>query len=642
MILKSKIYCFTLTLLILSNIFLYAQDEVETPAESVRLGDVVITATKNEIQTYKTGASLKVIKEEDIIRKGKVDLLSVLRDVAGITVTQSSGISTVFIRGGKSGNTLVMIDGVKVNDVVSPGKIFNFNDFPINNIDRIEVVKGAQSTLYGSDATGGVINIITKKGKGDPAFTASAEGGSYSTFRESVQLAGGYERLSYSLGFSRLDSKGFSLAEKAAGANGSLDDDEKNSMSFSSKLGIVLPNNFDIDFSMFYLYSKFDLDDAAYADDPKFDASKKNLMLTTSIGQAPFEWWNYKLVYGHSNTIRINNDSADSVDPAYDKSWFDGTSNRFEFQNNFIFFDVDTITFGFEYLEEKGSVISISDYGSGESNYKYNNKKADLLSVYLQNYLELMDMIYFTAGGRYDRHDEFGSNFCTQESLSVVVPVIKTNVKTNFATGFKTPSLDELYNPAWGNPDTDPEKSITYDVGIIQPLFDNTVSVSVFYFINKYKDMITMKGLKYTNVGDVDTSGVEAEIGLKLPGNFDCSFAYTYTHTEDKETDEALLRRAKHKFGGNINYQIPDKANVNLCFEYNGERDDVWFDSSFNQKNVKVDGYFKVDLSASYWLMDSLQVFGRIENLLNEDYNEVVGYTSPGISFYGGLKAKLQ
>jgi vitamin B12 transporter len=198
------------------------------------IGEVIVTATKTEQSQGEVGSSTTVITAEDLKKTGKKSVGEVLRDVPGVAVMQNGafgGSTSVYLRGSKPGHTLVLIDGVEVNDPISTDRSFDFAHFTTDNIERIEVVSGPQSTLYGSDAMGGVINIITKKGKGRPKFELSSEGGSHQTFRESIGFGGGTEKLNYSISALRLDSEGISKA-----IDGSEEDGYENT-TISSKTG---------------------------------------------------------------------------------------------------------------------------------------------------------------------------------------------------------------------------------------------------------------------------------------------------------------------------------------------------------------------------------------------------------------------
>jgi len=251
-------------------------------------------------------------------------------------------------------------------------------------------------------------------------------------------------------------------------------------------------------------------------------------------------------------------------------------------------------------------------------------------------------------GLRIDDHDRFGSDTNYKVSSAWLIEKTRTKFKGSWGTGFKAPSLYQLYapaNPAWwflgGNSDLSPEKSESYDIGLEQKIWGDRVSFEITYFHNEFDDMIdyyvdpiTWQGT-YKNIAKAETQGMEVAIsvepieGLKIGAN------YTYTDTEDKTTGLELLRRPEDKFRFNINYSFIGKGNVNLGLIYVGRRQD--YDANLNR--ITQPSYTKVDLATTYDLTEYLQIFGRIENLFDKDYQEVHGYVTPGISFYGGVKA---
>jgi vitamin B12 transporter len=269
-----------------------AQDEQQTavnewPADTrYDLGNVIVSATKTETYQAEIGSSTTVITSEDIKKKGKREVLSVLRDVPGLAVSQNGtngGTTSVFLRGAGSGHTLVMIDGVEVNDPIASGRSFDFTNLLTDNIERIEIVRGPQSTLYGSDAMAGVINIITKKGTGKPQVEASFEGGSHNTFMEYVGFSGtANDKFNYSLSATRLDSGGLSKSYKGA------EKDPYHNSSFSTKLGYKILDNTELSLSAIYTNARTGLDGGGNTDVENYTAWSKDLSSRFAVDQSLF------------------------------------------------------------------------------------------------------------------------------------------------------------------------------------------------------------------------------------------------------------------------------------------------------------------------------------------------------------------
>ena len=646
-----RIY-FLFTLLILSSFFsaaVMADDEKER-----QLGEVVVTATKSEVSLKETGSSVTVITSDEIEKKGKKQVIDLLQEVPGLSVSRSGafgGPASVFVRGNNSANVLVLVDGVRINDPISTGRGADLAFMTTDNVERIEIVRTPQSALYGSDAQA-VINIITKKGEGRPVVSVSAEAGSFYTFRESASVSGGSDGISYSVGISRQDTKGISSAEnKAKGSissikNSDYEKDKFGNTAISSKLGIDLPLGINYTLSGYYQSAKYDYDDAPETDDLNKTGENEVFTFNNVLTQDIFSWWNHKLEYGRTSTTKREQDDNDSLQPVNDDShsWYKGVSNQAEWQHNFKIGEIDTITAGYNFYHEEGSSLYYSNlYGDFTSNSYIQN--ATTHSIYLHNHLKLFDMIYHTAGIRYDHHSEFGSKFTWNTTASVIVPVTETRIKGAYGTSFKAPSLYQLNDVGSGNKDLKPEKGNHVEAGIEQPLLGNTVLLSTTYFYNKYENMIdwimtdplTWEG-KYFNTGKIETQGCELYALINLPFDLSISGNYTYTKAEVKKTGDELLRRPKHQWSAILNWTILKKADLNIVYNYVGKR----YDYVVYPNNIaKMDSYSTVDLKLSYWVTPNIQVYGRIENMINEDYQQVNGYAMPGIAFYGGVQGRF-
>jgi len=598
--------------------------ENETPAYD--LGEVIVSATKTEQYQAEVGSSTTVITAQDLKKNGKRTVLEVLRDVPGVSVMQCGnlgGSTSIYLRGSKPGHTLVMIDGVEVNDPMATGRSFNFAHLLIDNIERIEVVRGPQSTLYGSDAIGGVINVITKKGKGKPEWEALFEGGSDNTFKETLGFSGSSDKLNYSLSLLRLDSDGISAA-----AGGSEDDGYENT-TFSTRLGYEVSENSNLDFVLRYIDAKYDYDDGANQDDPNKVGWWENIMGKVAFNQAVNSIWDHKLSFSYSKTKRMYRDDPDSVDTSDNThNWYIGDNKKFEWQHNISPVDWNTTTCGFEYEEERG----FSD-GYNWGSTRFDRKTVDNKAYYLQNQLKLWEKFFTTIGLRVDDHELFGTETTYKISSAYFIPKTGTRFKANWGTGFKAPSLYQLYSTSYGNTALNPDESESYDFGFEQSLLDDKISFEATYFHNDFKNMVDWDSGKYKNIDNAVTKGVETGLTFKLIESLTMAVNYTYLDTEDKDTGLKLARRPKSQAGININWAFSEKGNLNLSASCVGSR---WSDNANTQRLKQYD---KVDLSMLYDLTDNFQIFARAENLFDENYQEVYGYATPGASFYAGVKA---
>lgn len=602
-------------------------EENSVNSNNPKLGEVLVTATKIEGHQSETGSSTTVITEEEIINSGKRDVMAVLQEVPGISIMQNGsfgGSASLHIRGTNSGHTLVMIDGVEVNDPMVSDRSFDFAHMLTDNIERIEIVRGAQSTLYGSDAMGGVINIITKKGKGDLNVEASLEGGSYKTFKETFGLSGSGEKLHYAFNISRMDTDGISKA-----TNGVEDDGYENT-TFSTRLGYMPTENMDIDFIFRSIDAEYDYDDGANQDDPNKEGWWKNKTAKLSLDHTINTVWDHKISLSYAETKREYKDSVDEIDDGpYENShnWFNGESKKVEWQNNFYFADWSTTTAGFEYEEESGFADGINSWDSF-ARQKMSNK-----GYYIQNQFKFNKNLFITPGVRLDDNERVGNEVTYKISGSYLVNSTGTRFKANWGTGFKAPSLYQLYS-SYGDPTLQPDEGKTFDIGFDQALLSNKMTLGAVYFSNKFKSMIgfDMDTYTYMNIDNAEMEGVEIS-GSYMP--FDAlSFSanYTYTRTEDNDTGKELTRRPKNQANFNMNWAYNEKGNVNLSVGYIGNR---WNDT---ENTIKMESYSTVDISSFYNLNSNIKLFGRVENLFDEDIQQIQGYSATGISAYGGVK----
>ncbi|MBN2321056.1 MAG: TonB-dependent receptor [Acidobacteria bacterium] len=610
----------------------FAESESE---EDEKPQEVVVSATKLETPTREVGSSITVITGEQIEKMQKTTVLDVLRTAPALDVNQSGGpgaSTSIFIRGAKSEHTLVIIDGVEMNNPITPGRTFNFAHLSVDNIERIEILRGPQSTLYGSDAIGGVINIITKRGKEKPGGFASVEGGSYGSFRGAAASSGGNEWVQYSLGFSHWNTDGISSASEQ---DGNTEQDGYKNTSISGTLGFTPSDYFDLDFSLRFIDADLDIDNGGGAgqDDPN---NKEESQQVFFRAQGTFylfdDIWEQKLGFSLADQDRNSRNDFDADNPdLFVLDSYQGQILKFDWQNNFYIHDTNTLTFGIETEEDKGEsdYYSESEWGPYESVFA--EQTARTTGYYLQDQVRLRDSWFTTAGVRWDDHSRFGTKTTYRIASAYLIRETDTKIKGSFGTGFKSPSLFQLYS-SYGDPDLEPEESTGWDFGLEQSLYENRVTLGATVFHNELDNMIDYDYAtwSYGNIARADTKGIEVFGSAQAAANLDLRLNYTYTKTKDITTGEPLLRRAGNKFNFILNYGFLEKGNVNLEIVYVGERDDIY--------GTKMDGYVLFNPAFSCQVTENIEMFGRFENLFDRDYVEVAGYGTSGISVYGGIK----
>ncbi|MDF1589884.1 MAG: TonB-dependent receptor [Desulfobacterales bacterium] len=643
--------------LILSRICLAASD-----AQPVTLPEVVVTATRSATTMDKIGGnSITVITAKDIESKKSRSVAELLKEIPGLDIESQGGPGTqtaVFIRGADSKNTLVLIDGVVFNDPSSPNRSADIGNLNIDNIERIEVVRGAMSVLYGSNATAGVVNIITKKGKSKPSVYGGIEGGSYNTWKVYAGSDGGLDVFNYSFSLSRTETDGFSIANAdndriLHNGNTSEKDGWKNT-TLSGKLGYDITPDFDINASVRYMNSEVRVDDWYSGNWPTYDAG----YLVDQVDYDPFwtatpnpsgnkrqRWDNEQAYYrvdAHNfffdrfleSTFYYNGSlhTRDGFDAdgtlAYD---YDGKTNEFGFQGTMNFQDVNLLHMGASYwkeaLESKSSSI---------------DKDADISSFWVQDQLFWGESLDLVAGLRYDIHDRFGGATTYRVAPAYTLATSNTTLKASYGTGFRAPSLFELYS-VYGNENLQEEKSKGWDVGVEQPLSDNKIKVGLTYFDTVFDDRIDYDFATSTYnqlPGNTKTKGIEAFIKYAPASTLDLTIHYTYTDTEDPDGNQ-LVRRPYNKVYANMRYRFLNRGVFNLDYYWVDERREIDSAKDVNGTPVeKLDAYSLVNLAVTYDLYQWLQLYGRIDNLFDAFYESAWSYATPGLSVYVGVKLK--
>ncbi|MCK9274485.1 MAG: TonB-dependent receptor [Syntrophales bacterium] len=600
--------------------------------EAKLMKEVVVTATRIETPAEEVGSSLTVITADDIAAKGYRTVDEVLRGTAGLDVAVAGGPgqqSSAFLRGAESYQTLVRIDGIEVNDPSGINRGFNFANLTVDNIERIEILRGPQSPLYGADAMGGVISIITRKGTGAPRFFAEGEGGSHGTWRESAGASMRGERLNVSFEASHISAKGFSAAD--AGLPGNIEKDKWENTSAGARVGVVVSERVDFDFTGRLQEGRTHLDQGGGPFQDAFDYSvdERKLLGRAQARILAFDGlWEQTLAYGLVDHARDYKD-----DPWAGDYRFDGRKEELSWLHNLYLQKNNTATLGFEYEREE-----LTDLGAL-------NAAADTRSVFLQDQLKLGGISFTTVGLRYDDHENFGGKTTYRLTQAFLIKEWDVKLKGSLGTGFRAPSLNELFyiNP-WGgpggNPDLAPEESRGWDLGIERTFLGEALTVGITYFQNDFENLIVWKN-GYENAETAQSDGIESFIDIIAREDLSFRFTYTYTNTRDSNRKQ-LLRRPLHKAYFNARYRFFERGTANLDILYTGERDDsYWNAMTFTTDDVVLEEYLVVNLSGLYEISDNLRLFARVENLFDEDYYEAYGYAVPGLSVYGGLRVSF-
>jgi vitamin B12 transporter len=631
--------------------FLHAQntkDKKET--EDIHTPQYEITVTANRIVTplKGTGSSVTVITREELERTGKTMVFEALQSIAQLNLTQNGpagAVTQVQIRGSESQHVKILLDGVEVNDPINPTRSVNLAHLMIENIDRIEIVAGPQSTLYGSDAMGGVIHIITREETGPLRIRLKTQAGSYGTLASTAELSGGNKKVRYGLGFGQYHSEGFSAA--GSQYRGNSEKDGYRNLSLFGKMGVLLLDNLDLKFSFRFNDVQTDIDNSGgeYGDDPNNKEYTQTFILNAEArGLFLNNRWESRLRAAAVNNRRSYDNPVDEFHPLdSNDGLYKGRLIKLDWQNNLFLHESNTLTVGVEHTGERGE----SEYHSmgmwGPYDSFFPEESAHNTGIYVQDQIRLGGLFFATIGGRLDTHSEAGSAVTYRAAPSFWIQSTRTRLKASLGTAFKAPSLYQLYAPATfygpvGNIELEAEESAGWDAGIEQSLLEGRLMLETIYFHNRFKNLISFDFLSgYMNIAEASTRGFELRLQARPVETLDVNAAYINTDAEDMATGEKLLRRPEHKFTVRMAWRPTSRADVNLGLIHVGRREDLFYQDSTSTR-VVLDDYTLVNATASYQVFDTLRLFLRLDNLLGQEYEVVKGYATPGFSAFAGVK----
>ncbi|MFC7290428.1 TonB-dependent receptor plug domain-containing protein [Hirschia litorea] len=594
-------------------------DDTSNDEVAKTLGPIIIESSRLNQTLTEIGSSVDVITSADIEELGFDFAIDAIANAPSVTVNQNGGFggqASVRIRGASSGQTLVMIDGVPVGDVSTTDGSFNFARLGTESIERIEILKGAQSTLWGTDAIGGVISITTKtpdEGFGGDAY---AEIGSFETVRGGAAVEYGSDKGDFRISYNAIDSAGIS---KADAANRNDEEDGFESQSLTAKGGFNFTSTTRLEAGLIYQDSTTEIDGYQFGAQGNVGDSNDQSDVEEISGHAKlsFSLFSDKLendiLVGYSNIDRENSNAGVTSFAAEGERWLG------RYQGLFTINDANKLAFGLEH--EEGTFDSGSSFGSDDG-----EQTTD--SIFAMYELQPVESLTLTAGVRVDDHDAYGTQ-TTGRVAAAYNPNDIVTLRASWGQGFKAPSLYQLYSQ-YGTPTLSPEESEGFDVGLDLRTPDNKGTFGVTYFDQEVTNQIdfSFATFTYDNIAKVNSSGVEVSGSYQLLNWLGVNANYAYIDAED-DAGEELVRIPEHSGDFTMSFTPEGPFSSAILVRYNGSEED---------RNGKVDAWTRVDLSASYDVTSNVEVYTRIENLFDEEYQQILGYGTPGISGSFGLR----
>jgi vitamin B12 transporter len=627
-----------------------AEEKQAKPSQSLQY-EIVVTATKVETPGREVASSVTVLTERELVRTRRVTVLDALKDLIGLSVIQNGGpgaAASVSIRGANSEHTLVLLDGIALNDPINPSRSFDLAHLSLSQVERVEILRGPQSPLYGSDAMGGVINIITRRGKGRPRLALSGATGSYGTTGGDFSLSGASGRADYSLGFSALNTTGISAASDRYAGNS--EKDGYRNLSLQGRFGYALRKNIDFDLTVRSVRARSEIDNfgGPYGDDPN---SVQNYAST--LARALFRSllagnrWEQKLSFSWIDSHRSLLNPVDDSHPLASESGTYGSGLiHFDWQNSFFLSPSQTLSAGLEFGREQGRSDYVSDDGSGAFESSFPSERAQVVGFYIQDQWKFRSTFFLTAGARLDVHSRTATALTYRIAPAFVIERTGTKLRATLGTGFKSPSLYQLFAPptAWGpigNVNLRPERVTGWDAGVDQDILGNRLRFGLTYYASSFRDLIDFDYLQgYLNIGRARTFGVEMSLDARpLGADGPLSFRTSYTRltARDEVSGAVLLRRPRDKFSADLWSSLGKRVDFGASLLFVGKRADRDF-SAYPYQTVTLPGYILINAVLSAAVSPSFDLFVRLDNLLGSRYEMVWGYGTYGFTATGGFR----
>ena len=595
---------------------------------TIRSDEKVVVTAEREIENIRNiGSSVSLITSDEITASGARWLIDVLQFAPGVNVVRSGpagSLAQVFIRGSNTSQTLFLIDGVKVNSPTTGAYDISGMQLSADQIDRIEIVRGPQSNLYGSQAIGGVINVITRRGSGSGAWGVEADGGSYSTSRFSTWGSGQTSSVRLVGGISYFDSGGFSSANEA---NGHSEPDSYKNLSYNGRVDYGLDRGMVASAFIRGFNTDVDFDGFDFVEGPV-----DNLVnLQTSTEMVAGGTVGYRGADIHS-TVEISTSVAglttDTPEDFFTNFELNSSIREVDWQNGMDLPGAQTLVTGLEYRREQATSLSRSVLGED-----FFSEEVDFVGVYVQDRIRIADRARVTGGVRFEDHSTFGRKWTGRATATIDVNQL-VRVHGSMGSGFKAPTLNDLYFPGFSNPDLQPEESVGIDTFV--PSSQASFDVTFFYNdISKLIEFDFVSG-RPENLGDVITIGAEVGGEYKPNETLTLSGNYTLTDATSESVDGQLIRRPRHQGGIRVTVRPDESLRFWSELRVKGES----FDNGVNGRE-RLDGFAIVNLAVNYQLLNALSVRTRIDNLLDTNYEEVLGFGTVGLSGYFGVTLTL-
>jgi vitamin B12 transporter len=599
--------------------------------EARRLDPVVVTATMVATPQEQLGATVTVVTGDEITQYNYDRIEDVFRQVPGVQVqtTGSPGKATsLSIRGGGSQRSIVLIDGLRTASPTLGST--DIAEITIDSIDRIEIVRGPQSTLYGADAITGVVNIITKKGQGAPSASVWVEAGNYKTFREQVNVQGAFGGFNFNVTGSQFNT------------GGNLPHDDSGQSAVSARIGYDFPWKGELSLTGRYSYLNLELPIFSTVPAPTvFDPNATNQLETglynVKYSQPIFDWWNIAASFGQY----FNNSNFRDTPPPGDFTTISkiNTSRiQGDVLSTFTIPKWNTLSLGWEYRSESGTGNTTGSFPTTFT------ETLNTLAFFGQDELSLFDRLFLGGGLRWEDNNQFGTSLTGRASAALVIKETGSKLRFAWGQGFRAPTINDLFFPGFSNPDLKPERSTSWEIGADQRLWRDRIRFGATYFKQNFTDLIQFVFDPTTFLSIPENVGRARIQGGEVYASFDpfdwigLYVNYTYLDAKDLDTNQELIRVPRNTV--NTGVTVTPFSRLTLFMQANVVSSQL--ESDFAGHNP---GHYRIDTGGTFVLLgqtgrlNRLELTLRIQNLTNQSYTEVLGFPAPGINALAGLRA---
>jgi vitamin B12 transporter len=603
---------------------------------------IVVSATRVSTPAAQIASSVTIITAADIEAQQNRTLPDALQTVPGLDVVQTGGVggqTSLFMRGTNSNQVKVLLDGIDIAAPSTPNNAADIGKLLTGDIARVEVLRGPQSGLYGSDAIGGVINIITKSGEGPAQFSVSAEGGSFDTFNQHASMSGSEGNFHYSATIDHVHSGATPVTPSALLLPGETrNDDFYDGIQASTKLGYDLTDNFDLGFVGHYGSSLGRItgdafDPVTFVSYPSPTQTRIATLQYDSRATAHLVLWDGR--FDQTLGVAYSSAMTSSADPNNGYTLSSGDRVKLDWQGNVGLRKGQTLVLGAETARD----MDHAGYSFGAATGPATGITTNAGYAEIQS--DFGSGFYDSAAIRYDVNSRFGNKVTYHAAPAWLIADTGTKLKASFGTGFKAPALEQLFGGFGANPDLKPETSTGYDAGFEQSLLSGALTGGATWFHNDIHNLIvngSAPDFTYGNIGRARTQGVESFIAWKALDTLSFRVDYTYTDAIDAVTHAALLRRPRNKLSLTSDWRALPDLSLDATLQVTGPQADFGRESGLPET---LRSYTLLNLAASYRLTDTWSLFGRIENAFDTRYEQPDGFLRPGIGAFVGIKVNL-